>query len=166
MKNKVIYKGKIQFDTPLITNKQIEQSEWKRTSMVMLGSDISEYYAWFIKKRYSLILTKPIRQAHITFISDKLSDFNVDDPDYHLSLLKDKYDGLELDIELDLNVKTNGLHWWLNVTEESREFLHKIRKEVGLERPYSGLHMTIGRADTQNLEHSQYILKSILKTGQ
>src|SRR5690606_28171499 len=111
--NKVKYKGQILIEPPLITNKHITQSEWKRTSMVILGSDISEYYAWFIKKRYSLNLSKPIRQAHITFINDKLSDFNVDDPDYHLSLLKDKYEGLEIDIELDLNVKTNAVHWWL-----------------------------------------------------
>lgn len=166
MKETVKYKGNIVIEPELITNKHINQSEWKRTSMVILGSDISDYYAWFIKKRYSLSLAKPIRQAHITFINDKLSDFNVSDPDYHLNLLKEKYEGLEVEIELNLNARTNAVHWWLNVTDESRVFLHDIRKEVGLDKPYSGLHMTIGRVNDKDLDHSEYILRSILKLGQ
>lgn len=159
-------KGHIVISPPNITNKHIEQSDWKRTAMVMLGGDISEYFAWFIKKRYSLKLTKPLREPHITFINDKLSDFSIPDVDLGMNLLKDKYDGLETEITINLDPRTNVKHWWLNVTEESREFLHDIRKEVGLERPFSGLHLTIGRVNDCDLEHSDYIRRSIILLGQ
>ena len=47
-------------------------------------------------------------------------------------------------------------NWWLNVSNESRLEIQKIRNELGLGDPFFGLHMTIGRAEN---------FKKNLKTG-
>jgi len=65
--------------------------------------------------------------------------------------------------------------------EEDREELHAIRAELGLGRPYYGLHMSIGRAENfvdndkfipgaekakeMNIEQSKYIHR-LIKNGQ
>ena len=86
--------------------------------------------------------------------------------------LKKKWNGKVIEVELDLNPKTDDVSWWLTVTQESRGELHDIRKEIGLGRPYWGLHMTIGTAGISydesvsfgtekiardNMAHSKYI---------
>ena len=65
--------GKIIFDPGDKTRKHTNQSSWKRIAMIQLYCDIHLYYAWFIYKRYSLLLNKPIRGTHITIISDKIT---------------------------------------------------------------------------------------------
>ena len=42
-------------------------------------------------------------------------------------------------------------HWWLIVDHNFRDEIHAIREELGLSRPYFGLHMTFGIL-TQNYE--------------
>ena len=70
------------------------------------------------------------------------------------------------------------MNWWFTVVEESRKPLHDIRGEVGLGRPYWGLHMTIGSAgisydefeqgkekiSRDNVAHSKY-LHELAKKG-
>jgi len=101
--------------------------------MVFFEGDVAEYYAWFIKKRYNLILNKPLRGAHISFINDSTP-------------------------------KTNDEHWWLNIPHEEREQLQSIREELGLGRPYFGMHMSIGYVNEKNLPHSKYI-HDLIKKG-
>ena len=74
MNELVTYKGIIHFDPVNFTKKQTDQSSWKRVAMVMFDGEMTEYYAWFIKKRYDLVLNKPLRGAHVTFINDSLND--------------------------------------------------------------------------------------------
>lgn len=185
MKNYIKISGTIVFDPENVTNKQERQSEWKKVAMVLLEPDlkagekgIAEYYAWFIKKRFNLPLHKPMRDAHITFINDKQSETNG-----KWEEVKKKWDGKKVDVILDvdpfLGVKNrmgDYLNWWLTVPYEHREELHSIRRELELaDRPYFGLHMTIGTAvnsyprvekgisATKALgmfeEHSEYIIK-------
>lgn len=35
-------------------------------------------------------------------------------------------------------------HWWLIVDHKFRDEIHSIREEIGLKKPYFGLHMTFG----------------------
>lgn len=86
--------------------------------------------------------------------------------------LKNKWDGKEVEVtfnlrpfwDLDSNLerhipkllteeeklegkiqKTSQVyHWWLIVDHKFRNEIHDIRKEIGLEKPYFGLHMTFG----------------------
>jgi hypothetical protein len=88
------------------------------------------------------------------------------------SKLKKKWDGKEMSVYFDLNPDSNSLtkeeisilkenseeidlknlppensnmHWWLIVPHDKRGELQAIRSEMDLEKPFFGLHMTIGR---------------------
>ena len=142
MKRTFKIKGRIVFDPPNITGKHKKQGEWKKVALLEFSGDIKKYYRWFIKKRYNLILGEPIRQAHITFINDRHSDMTND----NWGTIKKKWNGKSIEITLSTDVRGDGINWWLVVPEESRKGLHDIRAELGLSRPYFGLHMTIGVA--------------------
>jgi hypothetical protein len=156
-------KGKIWFDPKNVTKKHNNQAEWKRMAMVMFDGDVSEYYAWFIKKRYNLILNRPLRGAHISFINDSIRDMG--DKADMWGEVKEKYDGKEITIMLDPDARTDSKHWWLVVEQESRKPLLDIRAELGLGKPYYGMHMTVGYANERNIEHSKYILGLIREFG-
>jgi len=170
MTDKIKIRGKVLFDPPDKTKKHRNQSSWKRVAYLDIPGDICEYYSWFIKKRYSLPLARPLRYAHITFINDSLRDMGSKSNEW--DNLKKKWSGKHIEVELSLDPRTDGTNWWLNVTEESRKPLHDIRVEVGLGRPFWGLHMTIGFAQItydntfedgvakvarDNITHSKYI---------
>jgi len=184
MENIKIY-GKIVFDPKDVTKKHADQASWKRMAMVMISGDITEYYAWFLKRRYNIELSKPLRGAHISFINDSIRDIqsglkcNEKQAKKAWVKLKKKYDGKKIEIILNISPRSDGYHWWLNVPNEFRTELHSIRNEVGLGRPHFGIHMSIGRAEDKygvydsetnavkakklNLAHSKYILKLINK---
>jgi len=138
--------------------------------MVFFEGDVAEYYAWFIKKRYNLILNKPLRGAHISFINDSMKDLSqngvlsAEEVEIKWEEVKKKWDGKEIEIVLDLSPKTNDEHWWLNIPHEEREQLQSIREELGLGRPYFGMHMSIGYVNEKNLPHSKYI-HDLIKKG-
>jgi hypothetical protein len=152
--------GKIVFDPKDKTAKHRNQATWKRVAMVVFDdADICEYYSWFINKRYNIFLNRPLRSGHITFINDKTEDIN-DKWDE----VKQKWNGKSIDVVLDIDVRTNGLHWWLNIPHEFRQDLQNIRYELGLGYPYFGMHLTIGSARAGiHEEHSKYIHECISK---
>jgi len=179
MKNTFKLKGKILFDPPNITSKQIRQDEWKKVACVLFDGDVCDYYRWFIKKRYNLPLMGPIRGPHITFINDSHNDLGKQG----LAMwdrVKKYWNNKPIVIELSVDVRSDGINWWLVVPEESRGELHKIRNSLGLGRPYFGLHMTVGtavdcvdeddtpipniiKAKRMNVEHSKYIVDLLTK---
>ncbi len=167
MKERITLTGKIGFEPEDKTNKHLFQSSWKKIAMVFIEGDVCEYYAWFLKKRYNITLNKPIRGAHISFINDSIRDLTQNNNKSEEEILqlwedvKAKWDGKEIDIVLDLNPKTDDRVWWLNIPNEEREGLQAIRNELGLGRPYFGMHMSIGYANEKNIEHSTYIHESI-----
>lgn len=139
--------GQILFDPEDKTNKHAKQASWKKIAMVLIGGDVCEYYAWFLKKRYNLKLHKPLRGAHVTFINDRASDMNG-----NWESIKKKWDGKKIDIVINLQPKTDSsepnsdYHWWFNIPNEYKHELQSIREELGLGKPFFDLHMTIGRA--------------------
>ena len=158
MENCIKISGKILFDSVDFTSKQKRQAEWKKVAMVMLEPDlkpgekgITEYYAWFIKKKFGIYLQKPLRDGHVTIVNDKV-------PNKAFlkkwEEVKKKWDGKEVEITLNVdpflgvsNRKGNYVDWWLAVPYECRKEIHSIREELGLrDRSYFGLHMTIGTA--------------------
>jgi hypothetical protein len=156
MENCIKFKGKILFDPEEMTSKQGRQSEWKKFAMVVLEPDlnlgekgITDYYAWFFRKRFNIPLHRPLRGAHVTIINDRASDTNG-----KWEEVKSKWDGKEIDIYLHvdpfLGIKNrmgNYVDWWLTVPYEYRDELGAIRMELGLlAKPYFGFHMTIGTA--------------------
>lgn len=162
MSDTITLSGVIKFDPKDRTNKHKKQSKWKKVAMILFDGDITEYYSWWVKKRYGIQLNKPLRGAHITFISDKSENV------INWDRVKNKYHNTNVTIKLNLTPKTDSndpnssYHWWLTVPEAEREPIHNIRRELGLPRPYFGLHMTIGYCNEKNVEQSKYIHRLIL----
>jgi len=190
MKQLITYRGKIVFDPEDRSNKHKKQGSWKKIAMVFIKGEICQYYGWFLKRRFNLILQPPMRGAHVSFINDRWADFDGKNEAEKLALWKEvkkKWDGKYINITVDvsdLKTMSDGEHWWFILDQDHRGQLHDIRAELGLGRPYYGLHMTIGKAvDTKpaidnehttdrnnarramsmNLEHSRWIYSSIKK---
>lgn len=158
MKNNIVLKGKIYFDPKDRTAKHKTQSSWKKMAMVIFKGDVSEYYSWFIKKRFGIELTKPLRGAHISFINDSIDEMTT-----HCSTrsernalwekVKKKYHRKEIEIVLSLKPHIETPHWYFIIPHTERGELQEIRdelgfinKKTGLSKPYFGMHMTIGSA--------------------
>jgi len=173
VENIIKIKGTILFDPDNVTAKHERQGEWKKTAMIMIPGDIHKLYSWLLKRRYNLYLQYPLRGAHISFINDRESEMNG-----KWEEVKKKWDGKEIEVILDVDPRSDGLNWWLNIPNEFRDEIHTIRAELGMGRPHFGLHMTFGTAvnyyaDVENgggtvskamrmsEEHSQYILNLI-----
>jgi hypothetical protein len=187
MENCIKLSGTIVFDPDDVTSKQKRQAEWKKVAMVMFEPDldpnekgIADYYAWFLKTELGLYLHKPLRGAHVTFINDHAGR-DMKYPE-RWEEVKKKWDGKKMEVTLLVdplvgvdNRRGNYIDWWLTVPYEAREELHAIRRELGLQdRPYFGLHMTIGtavdsyprtergvnaqRAKRMNVEQSEYLI--------
>jgi hypothetical protein len=160
----IIYRGTVEFEPEHITAKHLSQAHWKKVAMVRFDGEIAEYYSWFLKNRFGLILTKPIKErgSHVTFIND---DFQRDcifqcsreEKELIWEKLKRKWHGQKINVVINTDFHTNGHHWWLNVDFDHRDELEEIRAEVGLGKPNFGLHLTIGRANERNLDYSQYL---------
>lgn len=164
MINKIVTYGKIVFDPENKTNKHEAQASWKKVVYIEINSDICEYYAWFLKKRYNLTLNKPLRGAHVTIVNDSKRDFK-DFSQNKWKKVKKKWEGKKIQLVLDLEACTDesGEHWWLRVSHDHRKELHNLRQELGLGNPFYGFHMTIGTANNKNIEHSRYIHKLYIK---
>lgn len=138
--------------------------------MVFMDGDITDYYAWFINKRYNLVLNKPLRGAHISFINDSIKDLSLNgqrtnkEVDKLWEDVKKKWDGQIIPITINLNPRTDDRIWWFNIPNEERGILQGIREELGLGRPFWGMHMSIGYANEKNLDHSIYI-HTLIKKG-
>lgn len=164
--NFTTYTGVILFDPVNRTKKQKNQADWKRVAMIMFDGEVAEFYAWLLEKRYGLKLNKPLRGAHISFINDSLRDIKTglgveteEEADEAWEKLREKWDGQKIDVVLDVDIKTNGQHYWLIVPHSQREEIQSIRAEIGLGKPYFGLHMSIGYANERNIEQSMYVSK-------
>lgn len=168
--DRILLTGRIEFEPENITKKHNQQASWKHMALVLLDGDITEYYSWFIKKRYNLTLNRPIRGAHISFINDSYKDMSlkgkrsINDVKQVWNTVKKKWDGVEVPIMLNTEPRTDDKYWWLGVSHQHRDRLHGIRSELGLGKPFWGLHMTIGYANEKWLSHSKYIHKCI-KSG-
>jgi hypothetical protein len=149
-------KGNIKFDPVNLTKKHNNQSSWKKTAIVNFSCDTADYYSWFLKKRFNLYLSKPIRSTHFTVINDK----------YDNSELWNQYVGLLQDKEIRINyypelIRTNGKHWWIKADSDDAR---NIRSFIGLDpNPYFGFHITIGIANHLQEIHSNYIMEQCIK---
>ena len=170
MNNRITLTGKIGFEPEDYTKKHKAQASWKKMAIVFIDGDITEYYSWFIQKRYNLTLNKPLRGAHISFINDSIKDMSLNgqrtikEVDELWESVKKKWDGVEIPITLDLSPRTDDRTWWLNIPNDERTILQGIREELGLGRPFWGMHMSIGYARPGIMEeHSKYIHDLIKK---
>ncbi len=141
---------------PLAITKKHHSQHWKHTAIVKVDCDIHSYYSWFLLKRFNLKLNKPLRQAHVTFISDRIENL-----DLYKECAK-KWHDKKVDFQYDnVNVRSSGEHWWLRVYSKE---LEDLREECGLDRvPYLAFHLTMGMANEKNIDHSNYIVRQCLR---
>lgn len=153
-------KGKIQFNPPDSTTKHHKQASWKRMVIINIPGETHLLYNWFINRRYSFTLNPPLRGTHLSLVNDSIRDFK--DPSIWESM-KQKWDGKEIEIQYDVDVRSNGIHWYLKVSPETEALLDSIRAELTLGKPYYSYHITIGNCNNKNIEQSEYILDCIKK---
>jgi len=160
--------GRIRFEPENRTKKHNEQASWKKVAMVEFRDDTCEYYSWFIKKRYNISLNKPLRGPHISFINDSIRDLSLSGTRTHKEVnklweeTKKKWHNKQIPVVLDLDPRSNNVHWWFNIPSGEGRILHEIRSELGLKEPFFKFHMTIGLIHPHELEHSQYILNGLI----
>lgn len=149
------FKTKIIFDPKNITRKHEKQSSWKKVVICETDCDMHLYYAWFLNKRFNLILNRPLRKPHVTIVNDKIDDLEL------YKQAKKLFNGKELTFKYDpAEIRTNCEHWWIKVYSDD---VANIRSVMGLTpTPYFNLHLTIGHANEKNIEHSEYILRQIM----
>ena len=150
--------GKIVFDPKNMTKKHDAQGSWKRSAMLIFGCDMADYYAWFIMRRYSIVLQTPIRGAHVTFVNDRANDMKGG----AWEEVKSEWDGLDVKVQFDTDVRTDGHYWWMRV--EPNLTFQKIRRSLGLGDPYFPYHLTIGYPNNKN-EHQSHYIHGLLKKG-
>lgn len=150
--------GKYLFDPDNVTKKHEKQSEWKTTAFVNFDNcEMHMYYAWFLKKRFNLILNKPVRSTHISFINDKLTKEQYE----NYFKIKEEWNGKDVNIIYSPElVRTNGNHWWLKAECKHAD---ELRTLIGLDKIFFPYHITIGYVNEKNVEHSEYILRQITK---
>ena len=146
------------FDPRHWTAKHHKQASWKVSVICETDGEIDLYYAWLLRKRFSLVLNQPLRKAHVTIVNDRILDKDA----YKAAKLQ--YNRMQTTFSYDPeDVRTNGQHWWINVTNPD---VADIRKACGFAPdPYFKLHFTIGYANDKHLVHSRYIHDSILAFG-
>jgi len=144
-------RGYLEFEPENVTKKHNFQHSWKRVAMIRTNCDMHLYYAWFLKKRFSLELNKPLRGTHVTIISDKIIDRELFDR------IAKTFNKKEILFYVDPEPRSNGEHWWLRVYCPDAI---AIRVAAGLNPdPYFSFHLTLGLANEKNLHHSEYILR-------
>lgn len=131
--------GVLKLDLTPRTKKHIKQSSWKYTACISINHDFYEYYQWFIQAKFGLVLNKPIREAHLTVINDKLDPHIWD----KLEELKNTFNNKQVVFSYDPSLlRTDGTYWWIKADAAVIPF---IRKKFDLNPvPYFAPHITIG----------------------
>jgi len=150
--------GKIFFQPPNITKKQHLQDDWKSVAIVLINDDTEAYYRWFLEKRFNLKLNKTLRGSHLTFINDRFDNKNL------FNELKKKYDNVEVDITYNPKDLRYGNNCWFILCQSP--VLMEIRNELNLGKPFFDFHITLGRAEHLQAEHSEYIKKTLKNFNQ
>ncbi len=149
--------GRMHFDPPAATKKNEAQSSWKNVAVLLFPGDDHLYYAWLIHRRYGLRLNRPLRRFHVTFVNDRAAEMRPGEWDRTRAELE----GMAATVRASVDVRTNGEHWWLRVTEASE--LSAVRVRLGLRPvPFWSFHASVGYASDRQLVDSERIHRMIL----
>lgn len=120
--------------------------------IIKVECDITQFYSWWLEKRYGIKLQRPAWGAHISVIRNEMSEV--------WDVFKNKLDGGLLNFEYDPIPKSNGQHWWLKVFSDD---IYKIRNDMGYGEMEFSPHLTIGTPTPKTLEQSYYIWRLHMK---
>ena len=156
MKNWLETSGTIVFDVENKTAKHKKQASWKKHVIVMMNDNLSDYYGWFIKQRYNVVLNKPLRGPHYTIVNDRGSDLS------NWDKVKSKYNNTRIKVYYNIDMRSNSEHWWLKAYSPEGD---QIRKELNLGSPFYAPHITIGLVNNKNQMASDYALRCEKRYG-
>ena len=145
-----IISGKLIFD-PMLNGKPCEPY-W---AIIQLECDISEYYAWFLQRRYGISVIKPLWGPHVSVIRGEICDKLIWDK------FKSEFNNKDIQFEYENGFKTNGQHWWLRVVCDE---MKQMRENMGYQSNGIGLHLTIGKPKPLHIQQTQYI-HTLFKKG-
>lgn len=159
MSTTVTLEGRLVFDPRDVSKKHVRQGSWKSVAVLAFPGEDALYYAWFLRRRYGLPLTRPLRGSHVTFVNDRNSDM----AHYAWDRVRASHAGRAARVTLSLDPRSNGSHWWLPAVDATE--LMDVRTALGLRRsPYWTMHMTLGLANEHNAWYSDH-LRRILEAG-
>jgi hypothetical protein len=137
MSDTIQISGQLLYDPPHFTKLHERQADWKKVVIIKTDDETDLYYAWFLKKRFGLLLNPSGRGSHVTIVCEPV---NLELYENSKLLLN----GTIANFNLHLNYKTNCKHWWLSVSSDDAI---SIRNSIGLITPRAvGLHLTLGFA--------------------
>lgn len=120
----------------------------KSRIVVETGRGIIDYYDWFIRREYKLILQKPLHSAHVTLANPKIHK----GVDWQRA---EYYDGEKVQFEYDPYLIRGGytkgfIMFYLKVYSEE---LDKIKKDLNIieNDKYRGLHLTVNNSKNNNI---------------
>lgn len=108
--------------------------------ILKVDNGITEYYSWWLNRKYGMVLSKPAWGTHITVVSDKdrVKDLN------SFNLLKNRFNGKIVQVPHLVVVKKQWQFWVVDV-KPTNEMI-EVRKSLGLKENFP-FHITIGRDD-------------------
>lgn len=108
--------------------------------ILKVDNGISEYYSWWLHRKYGIEVSKPAWGTHITVVSDKdrVKDVGA------FERLKKVFNGKILPVAHDVYLKKQWQFWVLDVIP-TKEMI-EVRRELGLKENFP-FHITIGRDD-------------------
>lgn len=108
--------------------------------ILKVDNSITDYYSWWLDRKFGVQLSKPAWGTHVTVVSDRdrLSSFD------QFNLLKNKIDQKIIKIEHKVEVRKQWQFWILDVVPSDE--LISIRRALGLKENIP-FHITIGRDD-------------------
>jgi hypothetical protein len=130
---RLFIRGTLAYDLPPRASKK---PYLKRSLVATLPhDDLDLLYQWFIERQYgqALRLNRPIFGTHVTIVrhGEPVADWG----------LWGKYQGMEVDIAYDVELRNHFGFWSLPVYND---WFQDIRRELGLP-PEPDFHITIGR---------------------
>ena len=108
--------------------------------ILKVDNGISEYYSWWLNRKYGISLSKPAWGTHITVVSDKDRVKDIES----FNKIKSSLDGKMIQVPYEVDLRKQWQFWVLEV-QPTKEMI-EIRKSLGLRENFP-FHITIGRDD-------------------
>ena len=108
--------------------------------ILKVDNGITEYYSWWLNRKFGISISKPAWGTHITIVNDRdrVKDFAA------FEVAKKKFNNKIASVGYDVRLKKQWQFWVIEVLPSPE--LVEIRKSLGLREDYP-FHITIGRDD-------------------
>lgn len=121
--------------------------------IIRLDDDTSDYYSWFIEKRYGIKVQRPAWGSHISIIRGEQTSIE------YWESFKKEYNNKPVKLIHNSELRSNGKHWWIRVSSEEAK---DLREKMGYSRdPQFPFHLTIGMPTPKFEQQSFYVLNNI-----